>query len=217
MPLAEVSRLHRDLLDRLVRETVGATAVRWLDFGFNASRIWPDAESKGIDFLNGNALVRVAWSKFWPQTGEPPNWDAIASVVMAGGDEWLLVEAKANVSEMKSECKAKVRGGRPQIEKAFEDTKKRLGVPEDRDWMKSYYQFSNRIAVLHFLNENGIPARLLNVYFTGDKSGRPRSCPRTRAEWEPWLEARHQHLGLPRKHKLSDRIHDLFLDVCPQM
>jgi hypothetical protein len=38
-------------------------------------------------------------------------------------------------------------------------------IPMDRQ----YYQYANRLAVLHFLNAiANVPARLLHIYFTGD-------------------------------------------------
>ena len=81
------------------------------------------------------------------------------------------------------------------------------------DWLTDYYQAANRIAVLWFLLEHGVPARLLNVYFVGDKRGSGRSCPMTPTEWKPALDAQSKHLGLPPGHPLESRMHTLYLPV----
>ena len=66
-----------------------------------------------------------------------------------------------------------------------------LGVSADRDWLKGYYQYANRIAALHFLTQHKVPAHLLLIYFLGDRfsvayapqtrlDGATRSTPRRR-------------------------------------
>jgi hypothetical protein len=66
----------------------------------NVEWIYPDRnrpemkEPKGVNFLP-DAKVREAWKTFWPQTGNQQRWDGVARV----GDEWLLIEAKANTPE----------------------------------------------------------------------------------------------------------------------
>jgi len=89
-------------------------------------------------------------------------------------DEWLLVEAKANIQELKSSCGAKEKGqrsegGRKLIAHTLAAVKSTLGVAEDRDWLNGYYQYCNRIAVLEFLNRQKVPTRLMFIYFVGDK------------------------------------------------
>lgn len=214
--LLRYSGRHRDLLDHKVMECVGAEAIRWLDFHFDRSRTWPDSELKGLDFLDLNSQVRSSWSNFWPQRGEQPNWDAVAKIRVEGGDEWLLVEAKANLQELGSLCKAKEGGGREKIQEALGQTKEKLGVPQDRNRMSGYYQYCNRIAILQFLTDSEVGARLLNIYFIGDRSDKRRTCPRNREGWKREIERRSQHVGLPPNHSISTRIHELFLDVCPK-
>jgi len=79
---------HRELLDEKVREAVGAEAIRWLDFHFDRRRKWHDGERKALDFLEHNSPIQQSWSEFWPQRGEPPNWDAVAKITVADLDEW---------------------------------------------------------------------------------------------------------------------------------
>jgi hypothetical protein len=109
------------------------------------------------------------------------------------------------------------RGKNPSAFKtlALTSTKVALGVSADRDWLKGYYQYANRIAALHFLTQHKVPAHLLLIYFLGDGfSG--RTCPEDEAGWSHALDTQAKHLGLPRTHGLTARIHRLFLPVCPR-
>ena len=54
-------------------------------------------EWKGMNFLGEDVIQK--WKTFWPQRGNPPNWDAIARLDTQGRSEWLLFEAKANHPE----------------------------------------------------------------------------------------------------------------------
>ncbi len=106
-----------------------------------------------------------------------------------------------------------------QILAAFEATQAaRPGRLGPHAWMGPYYQFYNRLAFLHFLREqNGIPARLLFVYFLGDKfpEGRAEVCPETEEEWQPALEEIERTIGWTAGNPLADHVHKLFLPVCP--
>lgn len=132
------------------------------------------------------------------------------------GEAWLLVEAKANIEELRSSCKATPHGGRPLIEACLALTRQRLGVAADRDWLSGYYQPCNRLAVLDLQNEHGAPAHLLNIYFVGDRSGPGRSCPQDAAGWKPALRDMEEHIGLPSTHHLAARVHKLFLSACDE-
>ena len=186
-------------------------AIAWLDCPFDRSRAWQHREWKGLDFLSDDAPAKAAWRSTWPQSGNAPNWDAIGQLRFASGEAWLLVEAKANIEELRSSCKASPHGGRPLIEAFFARTRQRLGVAADRDWLSGYYQLCNRLAVLDLLNGHGAPAHLLNIYFVGDRSGAGRSCPQDADCWEPALRAMEEHVGLPPAHRLAARVHKLFL------
>ena len=99
-----------------------------------------------------------------------------------------------------------------KIKKAFDETKQALGVPDGRDWLKGYYQYCNRIAILYFLNKQGVPAHLLYIYFLGDKH-EGKTCPQHEEEWLEALQAQDEHVGLPQGHKLETQMHKLFLPV----
>jgi HD domain len=201
---------RRDELSDHVRKLTGATSVEWLDFP--RTEIGSSAEWKGLDFI-GARSVQNAWKAFWPQHAGIHNWDAVARIDVDGTVEWLLVEAKAHLGEIESNCGAKPEGGRGTITAALELTKKALGVGADRDWLNRYYQFCNRIAVADFLRRNGIPTKLLFIYFTGDFA-EGRECPSNEAGWRQALAAQDEHIGLPKKgHALETHIHKLFLPV----
>jgi hypothetical protein len=202
---------HRRAFDARVGAAIGGEVLGWLDFHFDPGQVWPDGERKGIDFVE-DAAVQAAWRAWWPQGSGIHSWDAIGRYRVGGEEGWLLVEAKANLEELASDCKAKPAGGRAQIEAALAEVKRALGVDAGRDWLCGHYQHANRIAALHFLVSHGVAARLLYVYFCGDRTP-SRSCPADAAGWCAALEAERKHLGLPAEHALRARMHVLHLPV----
>jgi hypothetical protein len=160
---------HRNLLERTIQEATGCGSLEWLDFGFDKNNLWHDAEWKGLDFLIEDAVLQDSWQRYWPQGAGIHNWDAVARDCSGGKIAWILVEAKANLEELRSGCKAGNTDSLQEIRAAFDTTKKALGVPAEADWMSPYYQYCNRIAALHFLDSHAVDARLLFVYFCGDK------------------------------------------------
>lgn len=206
---------HRGLLNRRILEVVGGDGIDWLEFGFHESKPWLDAEIRGLGFLQPDDPVRMAWNQWWPQGRGIHNWDAVGRVRSGDAEEWLLVEAKAHLGELISDCAATSQASRLMIQHAFAQTKQALGVPEGRDWMHDYYQFCNRVAALYFLNEHGVPARLLHVYFIGDQSDARRACPAEEKTWREAIQAQETHIGLPASHRLKDRMRELFLPVAP--
>lgn len=221
---------HREFLDEEITRKVGASSVTWLDFHFDRelfdrlrsrgshsdrSQPWFDRERQGLDFLPPDSPAFRKWTEVWPQSGTPISWDAIGQVTIQNRKEWLLVEAKANLQELESSSQAKEAGGRREIQDFLQVTKQGLGVPPKSDWMNKYYQFCNRVAVLHFLVENSQPAHLVFIYFLGDKEGSGRTCPQSEDEWKVALAKQDSHVGLPKSHPLAGRIHMLFLHACP--
>ncbi len=206
---------HRHDLGEAIRSATDGDVVDWLDFPFNPSNYFCDDEWKGLDFLGKDHHLIAEWGEWWPQSGNPPNWDAIGRIRFGDREEWLLVEAKANLNEIKSRCGAKDNGGLPLIRKALDETKNAVGAPPAADWLKPYYQLANRLATLHFLNSRGEPARLLYVYFLGDTNPRA-NCPRTKADWDGELTNVNAHLDLRGASKLEQRVHKIFLPVCPR-
>ena len=141
------------------------------------------------------------------------NWDAVARARIEGEWEWVLVEAKGHKGELESDCTASAPASLLKIDDAFAATKDAMGVNQNADWKNGYYQYANRLAVLHFLQTHGCPTRLLFIYFVGDLAGTGRNSPQTADGWLPNLSEMKIHLGLYQGHGYSDRLHNLFLSV----
>ena len=78
------------------------------------------------------------------------------------------------------------------------------------DWTQTFYQYTNRLAHLHFLREdNKIRAHLVNIYFVNaaDVGGAT-----TEAEWQGVIRVVECYLGVGR-HKLGKYVHKIFVDV----
>jgi hypothetical protein len=189
-----------------------AESVKWLDFNFDPKKKpWYDTEWESLNFLPAESVVRVAWRECWPHGRGIQTWDAVARVSVAGQPEWLLVEAKAHVGELATTCKAGERG-LERIRAALRETKRALGVPDDRNWLTGCYQYCNRVAALQFLTKHDVPARLLFIYFLGD-SLPGGVCATEEDGWRTALDRQAAQVGLPSGHPLTDRIHTLFLPV----
>ena len=208
---------HRVVLDEAVCAATGATAVRWLDFPFSRSwtggKNWPDSEWLGLDFLPADSAVVGDWRARWPHGSGIMNWDAVGEVEVNGAWDWLLVEAKGHLREITSSCTAKSPDSINRIGRTLDETKATLGAPPDADWLNGYYQYANRLAVLHHLDRHGIGAQLLFLYFCGDIRRDSFVCPADEAEWHPALVAQYAHLGLAPDYPFVGRVHNLFLPV----
>lgn len=186
---------------------VAAEQVEWLPF-LKGSK--GDLEYKGIGFLERAAYgdAYSAWKDYWPRTGNPPSWDAVGRA----GNDWLLVEAKSNWPEFCSPpSKAKSEESQKTIEASLNKTKQALGVHRRFQWHGTYYQHANRLAVVNFLHQHTVSARLVEVFFTGDQFPDSTFCPRHKAEWDALIEARRLTMGLPNEHKLTPFEHQVFL------
>lgn len=212
---------HRSYLTAEVLKETGGSAIEWLDFSFTSGisekQNHGDAESKGVDFLAMSHPARQAWMQWWPQTGNVPNWDAIGIHRIADVNEWLLVEAKANTEELIQSTTAKskaVGGGLEDIQLRLAETQGAMSVPLERTWTKQYYQYANRLAVLHFLASHSVAARLLFIYFVGDTVRPGATCPAAAQDWSTAIAEMKEHLGLTGMSQLEKRIHHVFLPVC---
>jgi hypothetical protein len=207
---------HRNELNRRTIEQTGGEAIDWLDFHFDRKERYKDSEWKGLDFVDG-AAVSSEWATFWPQGRQVQNWDAIGRLRKNGAMEWLLVEAKAHVKETLSRSKAEEAGGLPKIRIALQQTMAALGIQDTKGflptWLEQHYQYANRLAVLHFLSQQKIPAHLLLVYFCGDEF-KNMCCPKTPDEWKQHIDLLHRTMGIDGSCEFMKRVHHLFLPVC---
>ena len=179
------------------RPAVIDTAIREAGVACNKKIEWlSPLESESFDeyrdaeFLNclGVRLDDYPLRDFWPSGG--PQWDGLGR----SGTQLLLVEAKANVSELQSECRAKARRSIRMIDKALRETQEFLGAESDRDWSRPYYQYANRLAHLYLLRElNSLDVYLVFVYFVNDRTKMPTS----REDWRGPIQETKKSLGLP--------------------
>jgi hypothetical protein len=217
---------QRERFNALIASKFGAKNVRWLDFpGYTRNQCYPssapirDGEWKRLDFME-DEQVREAYEGFWPARGEQQNWDAIGGATIDRNEEWLLVEAKAHKAEIGFHgTTASEAGGRPQIRAAFRETLEALGYGaaeasrRAEDWLNGCYQYANRLATLHFLMKQGIQARLIFLYFCGDKRADGKAGPANANEWQASLDMIYDNLGLEGASALEERVHTIFLNV----
>ena len=212
---------HRDYLTNQVLQLTGGQDITWLDFNFSKVKdaTKDDKELIGLEFIDDEE-VRRAWQSYWPKSGNAQNWDTVGKIHYQGETEWLLVEAKAHLGEVKSECGATNPKSIQQINASLQKTMDVCGVQSTslNKWLGPYYQYANRLAVLNFLMQEcdpAIPTRLLYIYFTGDKREDSAECPQIPDEWLPVIEEMESWLGLPEDYIFSNRVHHLFLPVRP--
>ena len=200
---------HSEYLNRVVRDTCrlpSNEAIEWV------SPLEDDewAEYRDAEFLEllGVQLSNGPLSTFWPQSG--PQWDALGRT---DSGDILLVEAKAHVSEVVSRpCGATSPRSLARIKSSLAEVQCFLNVDNPRtDWMVTLYQYANRLAHLYLLRElNNVQAHLLFVHFVGDDEV---DGPRTIQEWQTALLLAKRVLGLPSRHRLSDYVSDIFIEV----
>jgi len=208
---------HRSLLSQEVGAALGASRVEWLDFPFSSvgGLLQDDHEFKGLEFLEGKE-IRGKWARFWPQSGNAQNWDAVGRATIGKEEVWVLGEAKAHVEEMKSHCGAKSPRSKAKIVKALAEVREYLGATGQplEHWLEPYYQFANRLATLYFLEREGVRAHLVNVYFYGER--KPEwQCPQDAVEWEDVVREEEAWLGVGASSEMMKRVHHVFLAVNP--
>lgn len=153
--------------------------------------------------LLGLEYLRAELKAFWPERG--PQWDAIGT---ASDGTIILVEAKAHAGELASSCAA----GAVSLEKigrALDAAKSHYGAPADRDWLRHYYQYANRLAHLKFFRDHGVDAHLVFVYFLGDEQ---MDGPASKEAWATAIDDCHTALGIPGDHGFPGE-HDVFIEA----
>lgn len=205
---------HRDELTRKVQGVVpGLSNVKWRDFGFSSGSKMLDAELRKLSFLSKEELQRVG-DKF--ESRLDPNWDAVAEGLFNGKKTYVLVEAKANVEEVGDDS---AHGGKSReiISAALESAAREITGEVDMGerWMGKYYQLANRLYTQWVLNNAGIPAFQLSLFFCGDDY-KKRTCPRNKEGWKKELEVEKEELQLntsKAKDFLSRYYRELYIDV----
>ena len=156
----------------------------------------PRLESRPGTELLPNASLAAKLRRWWlaPETkGNTPNWDLAASCRFHLTPGLVLVEAKANVAELKVDGKRPPQAGNPgsqnnhtAIGAAIDEARAALdkdapGILIARD---THYQLSNRVAYAWKLAALGVPVVLVYLAFTGDAGIRNVGEPlRDEAHW----------------------------------
>ncbi len=215
---------HRAKLAQSTTTATGGQCIDWIDLESARSPkpLHDDSEWRAAEFLR-NPTISPLWKTYWPSSGSPQSWDAVGKLNHHNGThDWLMVEAKAHVGEISSKCGATVAGSVSMIRAAFDDTATHVtgsGVITPA-WLDTYYQYSNRLAVLNFLLNKctpSIPARLVFIYFCGERATKMRrcDCPASEADWQPHLAKMKAALDLDPQSPLMQRVHHVFLPVNP--
>ncbi len=208
---------HRRWFTQYLEDNTGLKGITWRDFGCtgDVAKNHGDAEIKGLDFLPTGHPAKERWNSWWPQTGNVHNWDAVGECRVDNSTQYLLVEAKGNIGELRQSTGAKsktVGGGLELIEERLAETQRAIGLSEAKVWTRPYYQFANRLALLHFLQREGITAHLVFVYFCGDTNP-GADCPGSPADWKTALADMVTQLGLTGQSALEQRVHKVFVPV----
>jgi len=125
------------------------------------------------------------------------------------GQTRILVEAKANLTEWISDCKASSPESIEQISKSLEEVSVALKAKPHIDWTRGLFQFANRLAHQWFLKDRcGIDTRLVFLSFTSDSTHLPHS----KDEFIGALKLAETLLGLGTRH-LGRRYFHVFIDV----
>jgi len=163
------------------------------------------AEYRDTAFLECLGLGRhtTALREFWPLSG--PRWDALGRA----GNKYFLVEAKANIPELISDCQASATHSREMIAAAMRRTQQWLGARSRIDWLTGFYQYANRLAHLYFMREIAKEdAYMVFLYILND----PTHIPTSRDEWQGALELQKHLLGLGGR-PYRDYVISVFLDT----
>jgi hypothetical protein len=133
----------------------------------------------GAALFGESTLWRELWSWWLRHNGRAntPNWDIASDCEVNGRRGLVLVEAKANVPELKPDGKElkptaseRARENHEGIGAAIAEASDALanavaGVALSRD---NHYQLSNRVALSRKLAHSGTPVILVYLGFTGD-------------------------------------------------
>ncbi len=153
---------HRNLLEKIISETIGETGIfEWMDFGFSipSVSITCDSELKGLSFLKASPKFNEVYDEYCKYDIQNrdswQNWDAI--FILNG--VIYLVEAKAYAGEMADNKKH----GNESILQFMKDMLPEL--PVTKKWLGLYYQLANRLATTALLQKHGIKVKTIYIYF----------------------------------------------------
>ncbi|EGQ13484.1 hypothetical protein [Prevotella nigrescens] len=162
--------LERTIIDALQekQQTINDKNFDWLDFEYSDiyKVITGDRELYGLSFLEKKIdkglydKITSALQKAGSFISNWQHWDAVFVL----DDCFYFVEAKAYPGELYS---TNDHGGssKKEILNFMRENMQPYGIEVDKNWLDSYYQFANRISMMAFLNQNGLNAKAIYIYF----------------------------------------------------
>lgn len=209
MPQPRAERGSQKWIQRLVNEqpevldsAIGLGPVRW--FSPLAVDDFAEYRDAAVVELLGIRLARRALEDFWPTGG--PQWDALGRTESG---RVVLAEAKAHVPELFTQPSQASPDSLSRIRAALHETAAALRATPGADWSALFYQYANRLAHAYLFHEvNGVPTKLVFVYFIGDTE---MNGPRTRGEWEAAIAVLLEAMGL--RGRVPEYVSDVFIEV----
>ncbi len=203
--LQELINNKPSILDKYIYSSIPQDIVKieWL----SPLAIDNYSEYRDTSFLERLGLTKLntMLKHFWPQRG--PQWDALGREVDTG--TYFLVEAKANVPELFSDCRAKNPSSIELIDKSLSTTREWLNCECNLDWKKGFYQYANRLAHLYFLRKIGkINAYLIFLYFVNDNTHIHTEL----NAWKAALYVQKRVMGLSHDYSKNGVV-EIFLDI----
>lgn len=162
--------LERTIIDALQekQQTINDKNFDWLDFEYSDiyKVITGDRELYGLSFLEKKIdkglydKITSALQKAGSFISNWQHWDAVFVL----DDCFYFVEAKAYPGELYS---TNDHGGssKKEILNFMRENMQPYGIEVNKNWLDSYYQFANRISMMAFLNQNGLNAKAIYIYF----------------------------------------------------
>jgi hypothetical protein len=194
-----------ELLNGRIREKVASLSGREICW---VSPLKQDnfAEYRDTAFLKliNHQELSEELKQFWPKNG--PQWDALGKI--SGEEIFILVEAKANVPEIISNCVAKDEKSLNIISERLVETQRWLNCKRAMiDWRSGFYQYANRLAHLYFLRQKSHKeSYLIFLYFVADLTHIPTSLD----AWNSALQLQKKLMGLSAK-SLNGKVIDIFI------
>ena len=180
---------HRNDFNDKVKSALGLKGeITWLDFHYAGPC---DDELLNLEFIPS---LNDEWKKYWACGTRGINWDAVG---VTDDGTYVLVEAKAHLSEMKNSAT----GGKRAIENNSRRitnfiTKHSINSTAEI-WTKDFYQVANRLIISDFLESRGYKAKLLYVLFeNGFEYNRDTSDSASKAEWDTEMERELSAMGI---------------------
>ena len=169
---------HRDVLEEIIRRELGVDdnnkdVFHWLDFDFNinGNGITLDDELKGLSFIDKASnivfdpevvkTIDSHYIKGWKSGRGAQSWDAVFTY----NNTIYLVEAKARIGEIKDSRKNHGGESKEIIKDLMTNQLIKFGIQVSDAWMGEYYQLANRLTTAALLNNCGIKAKCLYLYF----------------------------------------------------